>query len=106
VTNYRRTAELKVLRIESNTPCTQDPELWFEEKNVSRNKAKRMCRTLCDVQETCLRNGLVPTTSEKAQHPLLPFGIWGGYDRDERVQIAASMKAAASAEAEPQKRVS
>jgi hypothetical protein len=105
MTNYRRTSELKVLRIESNTPCTQDPELWFEEKNVSRDKAKRMCRTLCDVQETCLRNGLVPTTSEKAQHPLLPHGIWGGYDRDERIQIAASIKAAASAE-ESQKRVS
>jgi hypothetical protein len=76
-------------RIDNETPCTQDPELWFEVKKSSRDRAKRMCHNLCEVREACLQIGLVLTSTQKAQIPRVEEGIWGGYDYDERMQIAA-----------------
>lgn len=51
-------------------PCqdTEDPDLWFAERQADVEFAKTLCRT-CPVREACLAGAI-----ERAE----PWGVWGG----------------------------
>lgn len=72
------------------TPCSQtDPGLFFPEKGVkgySPQKAKKICRTQCEVREKCLEWAL---TFERI-NPTMVFGIYGGMTPNERKALLKS----------------
>lgn len=50
-------------------PCrSNDPELWFAERQVDVERAKALCRT-CPLIDGCLAGAV-----ERAE----PWGVWGG----------------------------
>lgn len=58
--------------------CAQvDPALWFPEKGKSSEAAKAVCHT-CPVEAKCLTWALDTRQG---------FGIWGGLDDRERVNL-------------------
>lgn len=50
------------------TPCREDPELWFAEAPVDVELAKELCQS-CPVRAECLAGAL-----ERRE----PWGVWGG----------------------------
>lgn len=50
------------------TPCLQDPELWFAEEPADVELAKQLCQH-CPIQDMCLTG---------AQERREPCGVWGG----------------------------
>lgn len=58
----------QVLVPEVETPCLQDPDLWFAEEPADVELAKQLCRQ-CPIQAMCLAG---------AQERGEPCGVWGG----------------------------
>lgn len=54
--------------VDQETPCREDPELWFAESPVDVELAKELC-SACPVREACLAGAL-----ERRE----PWGVWGG----------------------------
>lgn len=50
------------------TPCLEQPDLWFAERNDDLQAAKRQCFA-CPVRTACLVAAL-----ERSE----PWGVWGG----------------------------
>jgi len=60
--------------IRGDHPCSEDPNLFFDESESAQSQAKRMCRG-CDVRAECLNYAVA--YRERA-------GIWGGMTERER----------------------
>lgn len=58
----------QVLVPDVETPCRQDPELWFAEEPADVELAKQLCLQ-CPVRAMCLAG---------AQERGEPCGVWGG----------------------------
>ncbi len=54
--------------MESRTPCSGDPTLWFAVEDSAVAEAKALCLT-CPERVECLRGAL-----ERSE----PWGVWGG----------------------------
>jgi len=85
-------------------PCTWEPELWFSDSLEGRLMAKRICGT-CPVRDVCLEVGLAPIRPDsKSFLPILPHGIWGGFDQEERGNILRMRQAEEMRQARRRKR--
>ena len=65
------------------TPCSSDPELWFEGTEAANAQAIAICQA-CPVRAACTE--LVADFEPSTRPPGSRFGIWGGLTPEDRAR--------------------
>ncbi|MGW4810505.1 WhiB family transcriptional regulator [Kitasatospora cineracea] len=78
-------------------PCRLDPEGWFPDGTVgtaARSEMKHaagLCRTLCSIQEECLKVAMAAEGDADAKNR---FGVFGGLTPGQRADLSRQRRAA------------